>query len=169
MIRSFYFLFFNELFVEYVVHLLLYWPNLVLVWVFKEQQLKKGVHMIKLHILYGCRMCTSLSKQLKKDVHMIKKVQDMRVSSFEDHMDLIIVCPSSFFSNSSYRCLPFLFILVWLMSNESYHWTRQDPDMCPLLDTCPMITFTRHKFFHFFPSSTFLLELWYLVVFPTPN
>ena len=107
MIRSFYFLFFNELFVEYVVHLLLYWPNLVLVWVFKEQQLKKDVHMIKLHILYGRRMCTSLSKQLKKDVHMIKKVQDMRVSSFEDHMDLIIVCPSSFFSNSSYRCLPF--------------------------------------------------------------
>ena len=112
MIRSFYFLFFNELFVEYVVHLLLYWPNLVLVWVFKEQQLKKDVHMIKLHILYGRRMCTSLSKQLKKDVHMIKKVQDMRVSSFEDHMDLIIVCPSSFFSNNSYRCLPF-FYLFW--------------------------------------------------------
>ena len=112
MIRSFYFLFFNELFVEYVVHLLLYWPNLVLVWVFKEQQLKKDVHMIKLHILYGCRMCTSLSKQLKKDVHMIKKVQDMRVSSFEDHMDLIIVCPSSFFSQQ-FLSMPTFFYLFW--------------------------------------------------------
>ena len=54
----------------------------------------------------------SLSKQLKKDVHMIKKEQDMRVSSFEDHMDLIIVSPSSFFSKRTCRYLPFFFLLL---------------------------------------------------------
>ena len=54
----------------------------------------------------------SLSKQLKKDVHMIKKEQDMRVSSFEDHMDLIIVSPSSFFFPTvPVDAYPFFFLL----------------------------------------------------------
>ena len=73
MIRSFYFLFFNELFVEYVVHLLLYWPNLVLVWVFKEQQLKKDVHMIKLHIIIWVQDVHIIVKAIKEGCTYDKK------------------------------------------------------------------------------------------------
>ena len=92
------------------------WGLLVLLSIHKSKvmagfgyKIRKVIKWVSLSLVELLGFALSLSKQLKKDVHMIKKVQDMRVSSFEDHMDLIIVSPSSFFSNRTCWYLPFFF------------------------------------------------------------